>query len=209
MIERLPLDERGSFAWLAGPADPLDRASCAIAVEGGCVVADPVDVAGLDDALAEVGPVLGVATLLDRHRRDAARVAERLGVPRLLPRALGGTGIALPGVEERTVVDRPGWHEALLWLPERGLLVCAEAVGTGRFYVARPGDSLGVHPLLRLFPPRRAFAGLEPRTIACGHGAPLSRDAAAELRRALASARRDLPRALASAAREYRRARPR
>lgn len=209
MIAPIPVDERGSFAWLAGPADALDRASCAIAVEGGCVVVDPVDVPGLDEAVARIGPPLGVATLLDRHQRDAAKVAERLGVPRLLPRALGGPGISLAGVEERTVVDRPGWHEALLWLPDRRLLLCAEAVGTGRFYLARSGDPLGVHPLLRLFPPRRAFAGLEPQTIVGGHGAPLARDATAELRRVLASARSDLPRAFVNAAREYRRARPR
>jgi hypothetical protein len=189
------IDDAGSFAWLAQPADMLERASCALAVAGGCLVVDPVDATGLDDALAPIGPVAGVVTLLDRHRRDAGVLAERHAAPLLIPRALGGSGLALAGTEERTVISRPGWREALLWLPARRLLVCAETLGTGSFFLAREGERLGVHPLARLTPPRKAFARLDPETIAVGHGPPVVGDASVELERVLRTARRDLPRA--------------
>jgi hypothetical protein len=193
-IEPIPLDDRGSFAWLTGAGDPMSRSACAIAVGGGCLIVDPVDVPGLDAALAPLRPVLGVVTLLDRHQRDAAAIAARLGVPRLLPAALGGDGLAVEGVEERTVIDRPGWHEALLWLPDRRLLVCAETLGTTGAFLARPRDRLGMHPLVRAFPPRRAFDGLDPAVIAVGHGAPLRKGAGEALRGTLRSARLRLPR---------------
>ena len=198
-MKAFPLDDLGSLAWLAHPGEPLERASCAIAVEGGCLVVDPVDADGLDEALAAIGPVVGVATLLDRHQRDAATVAARHEAPRLLPAALGGDGIALPGIEERTVTKGRGWKEALLWLPERRLLVCVEAVGTGRFYLARDGDPLGIHPFSRVLGLRGAFEGIEPAVIAVGHGAPVTENAAAALRGAIDRKLSDLPRAWARA----------
>lgn len=197
-MQTFPLDDRGSFAWLAG--DRLDRASCALALDAGCLVVDPVSVPGLGGLLEPLGPVLGVATLFDRHARDSAPLAERHGAPRLMPVALGGDGIALDGVEERTVATRRGWREALLWLPEPRLLVCTETLGTGRFYLARPDDPLGIHPFQRLHVGPDTFGGLEPAAIAVGHGPPLLEDATAALRRALASARRDMPRAWLRAA---------
>jgi hypothetical protein len=198
-FERIPLDDRGSFAWLAHPEEPLERASVALVRDGGVVLVDPVDAPGLDEAVLGLGRPLGVATLLDRHRRDAAAIAARLGVPRLLPRALGGPGLGLEGVEERTVLDR-FWKETLLWLPDLRLLVCVETLGTGRFYLAGGRDQLGVHPLARLLRVRRAFEGLEPDTIAVGHGRPLRSNATAELRRVLDRKLSDLPRAWAHAA---------
>src|SRR5436190_13196904 len=194
MIEPLPLDDRGSFAWLAGAGDPMSRSSCALAVGGGCLVVDPVDGPGLDEALSGIGRVLGVVTLLDRHQRDAATVAARLSAPRMMPVALGGAGLHVAGVEERTVIDRPGWHESLLWLPDRRLLVCAETLGTADAFLARPRDRLGVHPLARIRPPRRAFDGIHPLVIAFGHGAPLRDGASQALQRTLRTARRALPR---------------
>ena len=195
-----PLDDRGSFAWLADPAEPIERASAAIAIDGGSIVVDPVDFPGLDEALVPLAPT-GVVTLLDRHRRDAEALSARLGVPRLLPLALGGQGLRLRGVEERTVVAGRWWKEVLLWLPDRRLLVCAETLGTGRFFLVRDGDRLGLHPLARLLSLRGAFADLEPAAVAVGHGAPLLGEAGPELRSLLARARRDLPRAWARAAR--------
>jgi hypothetical protein len=200
-LEPIPLDGNGSFAWLAHPEEPLERASCALALAGGVVLVDPVDAPGLDEAVGEVGKPLGVVTLLDRHQRDAASVAARLDVPRLLPRALGGPGLGLEGVEERTVVRGRFWQEALLWLESRRLLVCVEAIGSGRFYLAHADDRLGVHPVARLLRLRRAFAGIEPETIAVGHGRPLRSEAASELRRVLDRKLADLPRAWARAAR--------
>ena len=192
-IVRQPLDARGSFAWQPGPSDPKLRSSPAIVTDAGTVLVDPVDGDGLDAAFASLPPVCGVVTLLDRHQRDAAPMAERLGVPRLIPLALGGPGVAMPGVEERTIIARRYWREALLWLAEPRLLVCAETLGTASFDLARSGDPIGLHPLARLAPPRHVFAGLEPEVIAVGHGQPLTQGAPGALREALRTARVQLP----------------
>jgi hypothetical protein len=192
-IEVHPLDDCGSVAWLLGVSDPAQRASSAIVVDAGTLVVDPVDGDGLDALLSGLPPVVGVVTLLDRHQRDAAPVAERLGAPRLTPIALGGSGIAVDGVEERSVFERRSWREALLWLPDRRLLVCAETLGTAGFDLARSSDLLGMHPFARLQPPRAAFAGLDPEVIAVGHGPPLDHDASESLHNVLRRARRQLP----------------
>jgi hypothetical protein len=191
-LDLFPVDDRGSVVWL-DPADPVSRSSAAIVVGGGTLLVDPVDSPAVDGLLSGLPSVVGVATLLGRHQRDAEAIALRLAVPRLLPRALGGPGIGLPGVEERTVIDRGGWHEALLWLADRRLLVCVEAVGTARFFLGRRGEALGMHPVARLRPPRAAFAGLDPAAIVVGHGPPVTDRAGESLGRALSRARRDLP----------------
>jgi hypothetical protein len=193
-LELYPLDDRGSFAWMLGPADPMSRASSAIVLGAGTVLVDPVEADGLDAELSSLPAVIGVVTLLDRHQRDAAAIAERLGVPRLTPTALGGDGLALGGVQERTVTTRRGWHEALMWLPDRRLLVCTETLGTAGFDLARRGDPLGMHPFARPFPPRAAFRDIDPAVIAVGHGSPLTVDAGAAMRRVLGRARLQLPR---------------
>jgi hypothetical protein len=192
-IEVYPLDDRGSVAWLLGAGDPAQRASSAIVTGAGTLVVDPVDGDGLDALLSGLPHVIGVVTLLDRHQRDAAVIAERLGAPRLTPIALGGSGVAVDGVEERSVFERRSWREALLWLPDRRLLVCADTLGTAGFDLARGGDPLGMHPFARLQPPRAAFAGLDPAVIAVGHGPPLDHDASESMRNVLRGARRQLP----------------
>jgi hypothetical protein len=192
-IEVHLLDARGSVAWLLGAGDPAQRASSAIVADAGTLVVDPVDGDGLDALLSGLPPVIGVVTLLDRHQRDAAVIAERLGAPRLTPIALGGSGVAVDGVEERSVFERRSWREALLWLPDRRLLLCAETLGTAGFLLARSGDPLGMHPFARLRPPRAAFAGLDPEVIAVGHGPPLDHDASESMRNVLHGARRQLP----------------
>ncbi len=195
-VQRHPLDDQGSFAWLAHPDEPMQRASSAIALEGGgCLLVDPLDAPGLDDALAPLGDVRGVCLLLNRHGRDAERLADRHGAPMLAPQVLAGRGqpLRLPGVQERTVWRRFGWREAALWLPERGLLVCADALGTAPYYRARADERLSVHPLLRLFPPRLSLVAISPAAIAVGHGPPVTEDAAEALLEALRTARTRLP----------------
>ena len=88
------------------------------------------------------------------------------------------------------------WHETALWLPARRLLVVPETVGAVPFFVSRPGDRLGIHMLARVKPPRAALAGLDPDTIAVGHGAPVIGQAGLDLARALRRARIEIPRAL-------------
>jgi hypothetical protein len=194
VIDHRPLDDRGSFAWLAGEGDALSRGSAALVLDAGVLVVDPVDVPGLDGLLASAGHVIGVVTLFQRHERDAEQLAGRLAVPRLTPRALGGAGLGVQDVEERAVMTRRGWSEALLWLPGRRLLFCPETLGTAPFYLASPGDRLGMHPFARLFAPRAAFAGLEPAAMAFGHGPPLTDGSPDAMHQVLRTARSRLPR---------------
>lgn len=192
-----PLDDRGSFAWIASPEDLLARACCVVLTAKGPIVIDPVDNPELDALIAPLGKVAAVLRLLNRHKRDCAAVAARHGVQVRGPADLGD----ISGAEAIPIPAIPGWTETALWFADGGLLVCPEAVGTAPHYLAREGDPLGVHPLLRLRPPRRALGGLSPTVIAVGHGHAVTEDADRALAEALGSARRGLPRAWLRAAR--------
>jgi hypothetical protein len=198
------IDEQGSVAWIAHPDERMQRASVALAVQGGCLVFDPVDADGLDQMLGGIGQVLGVCQLLDRHGRDSAALAARHGAPRLTASELGRSR-AYSELELRDVYRARRWHETAVWLKQRRLLLVPESVGTLPFFRAHAEDRLGIHPLARLKPPRAALAGLEADTIAVGHGAPVIGGAAADLRAALIGARTDIPSALLTIVRSLRR----
>jgi hypothetical protein len=191
------LDEfEQGFGWIAD--EQLQRASHAVLADGRVWITDPVDGDGIDEHIRALGEPAGVVQLLDRHARDCAEVARRLGVPHLvtpfddLPNA--------PWTPRR-IVRLPTWREVALWFPEGRILVTADALGSVGYFRAR-GEPFGVHPLLRLFPPRRALGGLEPRHLLFGHGEGYHGDDAPEaLREALRTARRRLPSALRSALR--------
>ena len=161
----------------------MERSSHALTVDGHTWLIDPVD----GPRVAELENVAGVIQLL-----DCAAIATRFGVRHhVLPRGAVGPVVFIP-------ISR---HEVALWWPDERVLVCAEALGTAAFF--RAGDErLGVHPLLRLRPPR---LDLEPDVILCGHGPGLYGDAAAALREALRTSRRRLPQQLVSAVRAWRR----
>jgi hypothetical protein len=181
----------GGFGW----TEPgfLARTSHALEVDGAVLVFDPFDAPGLDERLRALGRPEAVVQLLDRHERDCSLVAERLGVPHLrMPLETSSSR----GELARIVWNRL-WKEVAFWEPTRRILVVADALGTVGYFIA-PGERLGVHPFLRLRPPR-SLAGLEPEHILCGHGAGVHGPAAAAaLREALATSRRRLPRALAN-----------
>lgn len=171
-------------------ADGADVA-CAGA-DGGVWLVDPIAVPGVEERIRGLGEPRGVVQLLDRHARDAAELAAWLGVP--LHEVPFG---AVPGspFEVVPLVRLPVWREVALWWPDRRVLVCADALGTIGYFRA-PGEALGVHPILRLTPPRR-LASLEPLHLLCGHGEGIhGEEASAAVRRALRRSRRDLPRAL-------------
>ena len=140
-----PLDEQGSIAWIADPSERMQRASVALAVEGGCLVCDPVDAGASTTLLAGIGRVLGVCRLLDGHGRDAAALggASRRAAPRR--RASSPRRRRSPGSSRACVYRARRWHETALWLPERRLLVVPESVGTIPFFLRAPGDRLGIH----------------------------------------------------------------
>ena len=188
------------IGWIAPTPPRLQRASHALAQEGEVWLIDPVDGDGLADHLAALGRVVGVLQLLDRHPRDCAVLAERYGVPHLVtPRA------GVPGSPFRTIVvsDRRWWREVALWWPEQRALVVPEALGTVPFFLA-PGERIGVHPGLRMFPPH-ALDGFDPQRVLVGHGPPIEGDDVAGLvSRAIDDSRRGLPRLLAGMPRAWR-----
>ena len=107
---------------------------------------------------------LGVIQLLDRHNRDSAAIAERLGVPHLVvPESLPGTPFEVIEIKRAK-----RWQEVALWWPEQRTLVVAEALATNRFFPIGD-DRVGVHPVLRLTPPRR-LRTYEPEHLLVGHG---------------------------------------
>jgi hypothetical protein len=177
------------FSWLV--EEPATRTSHALASDGRVWLFDPVDWAPALERAVTLGDPVAIVQLLDRHRRDCARIAARLGVPHIVvPDALEGSPFTcLP------LVRLHGWRETALWWPETRTLVVAEAIGTNAFF--RAGDErAGVHLLLRLAPPRR-LAALEPEHLLVGHGEGEHGGAAAvALREAIANSRRRLPRAL-------------
>lgn len=192
------------FGWIAAEPAFMERASHALCLEGRVWLVDPVDGDGVEDRVRALGEPAGVVQLLDRHQRDCAPLAERLGA-RLHRVPLAG----VPGApfEVVPVRDRRRWREAALWWPGERALVCADALGTARYYRA-PGERLAVHPLLRLAPPRalRDLArGQTPGHVLCGHGEGIHGDEAAlALAEAVSTARRRIPRYLIGLPRERR-----
>jgi len=176
------------FGWIAAEPAYMQRASHALADGGRVWLCDPVDVEGLYGRVDALGEPAGVIQLLDRHQRDGRALAARFAVPLLRPRAGAIDGTPFEAIQ---VVDVPGWREAALWWPERRVLLVAEALGTARYFLV-PGERLGVHPLLRLLPPR-SLAGFEPEHVLCGHGEGIHSDATGALAEAIASARRRTP----------------
>ena len=172
----------------------LERASHALRADGRVWLVDPVDGTEVDAHVRALGEPAGVVQLLDRHDRDCAVLAERYGVPHHRVTLDG-----LPGspFEVIRVLDVPGWHEAALWWRDERVLVCTESLGTTAYFLA-PGERLGVHPLLRLHPPRalRRIAGsLSPRHVLVGHGEGLhGEEVGPALSAAVRSARRGMPR---------------
>ena len=196
----------GGVGWIAHPEETMQRASHALEVDGEVWIIDPVDAEGVDDLLAEFGEVAGVVIGLDRHKRDAARVANRHDVNVYLPRWFEGVArevdapivryddeLADTGIEAHVMNDSRLWQEVALFDPVDRTLVVPESVGTVEYFLA--GDErLGVHPMRRLLPPRAELGGFDPERILVGHGLGIHTDAARVLADALEGSRRRTPR---------------
>jgi hypothetical protein len=148
---------------------------------------DPFDDESALQQAATLGRPVGVLQLLDRHNRDCKELASRLGV-RLL---------RVPGevpdspFEVVPVLSRWGWKEVALWWAQERALIVAEAIGTAPAFAL--GRRAGVHPMLRLTPPRSQLSGYRPALLLVGHGRALDSDAATALDDALAHSRSDIP----------------
>lgn len=170
------------FSWIADEA--MTRTSHALAAEGAVWLLDPLDWPEGIDRAQGLGRVEAVVQLLDRHRRDAAVLAERLGVPHLVaPRSLPGTPFEVIEIRRSR-----HWQEIALWWPGARVLVVGDALGTNAFFTVG-SDRIGVHGLLKPIPPRQ-LATLDPEHVLVGHGEGLhGPEAAEELRRALSRSR--------------------
>jgi hypothetical protein len=166
----------------------LVRTAHALSAEQRVWLIDPFDDEAALRMAASLGTPVAVVQLLDRHNRDCEPIAARLGVPLLrLPQRAPDTPFAIV-----PVIWRSRWKEIALWWAAERALVVAEAIGTAPAFAL--GRRAGVHPLLRLTPPRSQLAPYRPEVLLVGHGQPLQSDAAAALDDALARSRRDIPR---------------
>jgi hypothetical protein len=175
------------FGWIQ--EERLARCSHVLSAEGRVWIFDPVDAPGVEARIRGLGEPAGVIQLLDRHRRDCAAFAGRLGVPHHVVPFQGVPGAPFDPVP---VARHRFWREVALWWPEERVLLCGDALGTVGYFLAR-GERLGVHPLLRLLPPK-ALGRFAPRHVLCGHGDGIHCvEVARALEEALATARRRLP----------------
>jgi hypothetical protein len=168
----------------------MARAAHALESDERVWLIDPFDDEPALQVAASLGRPAAVVQLLDRHNRDCEPIAARLGVPLLrLPDRLPDTPFDVV-----PVLSHQRWKEIALWWPQERALIVAEAVGTApAFAVDRRA---GVHPLLRLAPPRSQLSAYRPEMLLVGHGLPIEADAAAALEDALARSRSDIPRLL-------------
>lgn len=187
----------GGIGWIAHPDETMQRAAHAVESDGKLWIIDPVDVAGVDDLFDEYADPAGVVVLLDRHKRDSAAIANRHDVPVYVPGWMNGVTEdidapierfekRLAGFEVIRLIDNPLWQEAAL--SDGDTLVVPEALGTVEYFCA-PEETLGVHPMLRPFPPKqlRQYA---PDRLLVGHGGGISTNVGTEIRQAIDGARR-------------------
>jgi hypothetical protein len=191
VVRWTPTDEHDDcFGWVAD--ERLARTSHALRADGRVYLIDPLLGDGVEERVRALGEPAAVLQLLDRHERDCAAWAGRLGVPHL---RVWERTTDLP-FELLPVYDSRLWREAALWEPLSETLVCGDALGTLPYFCA-PGEPVGWHPLVRIRPPR-SFRGRAPQRILVGHGPGLDDGAANALPDLVAHGRRRLPQALAS-----------
>ncbi len=181
-------DERGAagFSWITD--GPATRTSHALAAGGRVWLVDPVEWPDAIELARSLGEPAAVLQLLDRHNRDCASIAARLGIPHLMtPAVVQGSPFQLVDV-----LRWKRWREVAVWWAGEETLVVAEALGTNPFFPV--GDDLiGVHGLLKLLPPRRQLGGFAPQHLLVGHGEGLHGAVATDqLRRALDRSRAHL-----------------
>ncbi|MES3518005.1 MAG: hypothetical protein PPP58_10110 [Natronomonas sp.] len=182
--------------WIAYPEEMMQRCSHAVARDDGVWLFDPVDADGVDDLVAEYGDVAGVAVLFDRHSRDAGAIASRHGVPVSVPSWMSGVDSKIDapierfegevaGFDVRPLVDNPAWQEAVCF--DGDTLIVPEALGTVSYF-RTDSERLGVHPMLRLNPPR-SLREYDADRLLVGHGEGLFDDVPRTIRETLSNAR--------------------
>jgi len=142
-----------------------------------------------------------------RRTYDAAEIATRHDVSVYIPNWMTGvetklnapverfgSKLADTGYEAFVVRDStvPPWQEAGLFNADNGTLIIPESVGTASYFVTEE-ERLGVHPMLRLFPPTEVLSQYRPARILVGHGEGILSDADRALQHALSGSRGKTP----------------
>lgn len=179
----------GVLGWIHPSPPWMLRAGHAVLSGGRVWIVDPPAGDGLLERIVGLGVPGGVVQLLDRHDRDCAAIADRLGVPHY---RLPFNGVADAPFEVLSIVDVPGWREVALWFDAERTLVVADALAAAPGYTANR-ERVGVHPMLRALPPRK-LGELDVERLLMGHGEGLEGPEASEaIAEALRTARRNLP----------------
>jgi hypothetical protein len=188
-VARIDVEEHPlGLTWVV--EEPMERAFHALVDDGRVWLIDPLDGPEMEDAMA-LGQPAAVLQLLDRHNRDCAAIAARLGVPHLkVPDAILDSPF-----EAIAAVRMPGWKETALWWPARKALVVAEVLAANPMHTGGE-QRVGMHLFLRPWPPS-SLRGYRPEHLLLGHGRSVhGPEAVATVETAYARARRDLPRVL-------------
>jgi hypothetical protein len=170
--------------------EPMERAFHALVDDDRVWLVDPLDGPEVEGAAA-LGESAGVLQLLDRHNRDCAEIAGRLGVPHLkVPDSVPGSPF-----EAIAAVRVPRWRETALWWPARKALGVAEVLAANPLHTGG-GQRVGMHLFLRPWPPS-SLRDYRPEHLLLGHGHSVhGPEATAGVETAYARSRRDLPRVL-------------
>jgi hypothetical protein len=214
------------FSWRAHPDEEGARTSHAVRCGDGVWLVDPLDAPGIDERIARLGGVAGVAVLSNWHSRDAGAFARRHDVPVSVPAwmtrvpdlvdapverfegSFGGAEGRRSGATDGGDLDggndaRGAFHvDRVDPLPGwREGVAYREADGT--LYTADllttirlVGDERVGLTLPARVSPPRFLADRAVERILVGHGHGVFADAEAALADTLAGARRRLPRAL-------------
>jgi hypothetical protein len=157
-----------------------------VSTDEGVWVLDALDAPGVDDLLAELSEVAGVAVLSGYHVRDAARFARRCDVPVTVPDWLDRMPDRLDcrvdraGGELRGFALRPlrplyAWREVAGHREADGTLYVPDYLSSHDAFTVGP-ERLGLPTLGRLFPSRDRFADCEPGRVLVGHGTGIFED---------------------------------
>jgi hypothetical protein len=188
-VPRIDVEEHPlGLTWVI--AEPMERAFHALVDDGRVWLVDPLDGPEIEDAVA-LGEPAAVLQLLDRHNRDCAEIAKRLGVPHLrVPDVVPDSQFeAIPAVLI------PRWRETALWWPARQALVVAETLAANPMHTGGE-QRVGMHLFLRPWPPS-SLRGYRPEHLLLGHGRSVhGPEAVSAVETSYARARRDLPRVL-------------
>ena len=195
------------FGWFAHPTEEGKRASYAFAFDDGVWIVDPIYADGVEDRIADLGTVVGIAVCSSWHARDADLFAERYDVPIFIPEAMSriANQVEAPirryendlddaGVEVFHRHPFPRADEAILFHERTGTLYIPDSFGTTPGHTV--GDErIGLDAFMRLSPPTDLLC-VEPDRICCGHGGAIFEDASSALEDAIKGGRRRFPRAI-------------